>query len=161
MIVVSDTGPLIALAKVDQLGILPALFGEVCIPLAVHRELFVKQGPESIRLEQAQESFLRLVPSSPVSPEVAKATARLDPGERQAVALAFDQRALLLIDDQMGRRVARTLGLIVTGTADVLIRAKEAGHLHVVGPVLTEMRDRGYWLSDEILAVAARLAEET
>ena len=42
MIVVSDTGPLIALAKVDQLSLLEKMFGEVHIPPAVHRELLVK-----------------------------------------------------------------------------------------------------------------------
>lgn len=160
MIVISDTGPLIALAKVDQLDVLPGLFGEVWIPLAVHRELFVKLGPESNRLEDALQSFLKLAPTPTMSPDVAKATVRLHPGEREAIALAFEHQALLLADDQMGRSAARRLGLAVTGVVGVLLQAKEVGLVHSVRPILVEMRHRGYWLSDEILGVAARLAGE-
>jgi predicted nucleic acid-binding protein len=39
MMVVSNTGPLIALAKIDRLALQEQLFGQVLIPLAVHREL--------------------------------------------------------------------------------------------------------------------------
>ena len=53
MIVVSDAGPLIALAKVDRLNVLQELSDEVYAPLAVHRELFAKPGSESSRLEDA------------------------------------------------------------------------------------------------------------
>ncbi len=53
MIVVSNTGPLIALAKANQLVLLKQLFGQVLIPPAVHRELLAKSGPESARLDKA------------------------------------------------------------------------------------------------------------
>lgn len=52
MTVVSDTGPLVALAKVGQLNLLRAIFWEVHIPPAVHRELLAKYGPEAARLER-------------------------------------------------------------------------------------------------------------
>jgi predicted nucleic acid-binding protein len=84
MIVVSDAGPLIALAKVDRLNVLQELFDEICIPLAVHRELFAKLGLESSRLEDALQDFVQVAPSPTVSPAVAKATSRLHPGEREA-----------------------------------------------------------------------------
>ena len=161
MIVVSDAGPLIALAKVDRLNVLHELFDEVCIPLAVHRELFAKLGPESIRLEDALQSFLQVAPSPTISSAVARATSRLHPGEREAIALAVERKALLIADDQMGRSAARRLGLAVTGVVGVLLRAKEAGLLETVRPVLVEMRQRGYWLSDEILNLAASLAGES
>jgi predicted nucleic acid-binding protein len=47
MSVVCDTGPLIALTKVDRLDLLEQLFGTVEIPPAVHRELLAKVGPEA------------------------------------------------------------------------------------------------------------------
>jgi predicted nucleic acid-binding protein len=159
--VVSDTGPLIALAKVDHLHLLQALFHEVRIPLAVHRELVAKSGPESARLESALQGFLKLAPVSTLPSAVELATSRLHPGEREAIALACEQDALLLIDDHLGRAAARLLGLRVTGVVGVLIQAKKAKLLLVVGPLLIEMRQRGYWLSDEVLDVAAQLAGET
>ena len=53
MTVVSDTGPLIALAKVDRLSLLEDLFGQIHIPPIVHRELLAKSGPEAARLDDA------------------------------------------------------------------------------------------------------------
>lgn len=161
MTVVSDTGPLVALAKVGQLNLLRAIFREVHIPPAVHRELLAKYGPEAARLESALQSFLKVAPSPILPPAVATATVRLHPGEQEAVALAYEQDALLLIDDHLGRTAARQLGLTVTGVIGVLVRAKEVGLLPLVGPLLGEMRQHGYWLSDEILNVAIRLAGES
>jgi predicted nucleic acid-binding protein len=159
--VVSDTGPLVALAKVNQLALLEAMFHEVHIPAAVHHELLAKPGPESARLESALEGFLKLVPSPTLPAAVEMATARLHPGEREALALAYQQDALLLIDDHLGRTAARLLGLKVTGVIGVFVQAKQARLLPSVSPLLTEMRQRGYWLSDEILDVAARWAGES
>jgi predicted nucleic acid-binding protein len=157
---ISDTGPLVALAKVDQLALLEAMFHEVLIPPAVHRELLAKPGSESARLESALQGFLKLVPTPTLPSAVEMTISRLHPGEREALALAYEQDALLLIDDHLGRTAARRLGLKVTGVIGVLLQAKKAGLLTAVGPLLLKMRQRGYWLSDEILDVAARLAGE-
>ncbi len=58
MSIVSNTGPLIALAKANRLELLPALYGTVHIPPAVHRELLAKTGVEAARLDQALASWL-------------------------------------------------------------------------------------------------------
>lgn len=84
----------------------------------------------------------------------------LGEGEQEAIALAVQLHALLVIDDYAARQVARSLGLAVTGTAGVLIEAKARGILPAVLPVLEAMRSNGYWLSDALLAAAARLAGE-
>ncbi len=60
----------------------------------------------------------------------------------------------------LGTRCRCRLGLEVTGLAGVLVRAKETKLIPAVRPVLEEIRQRGYWLSDEILDVAAKLAGE-
>jgi predicted nucleic acid-binding protein len=160
MIVVSDTGPLIALAKVDQLALLRETFGEVLIPPTVQRELFAKRGAESGRLDTALLSFLRVVPVNAVSPEVESATLRLDLGEQHAIALAYEHGALLVIDDRLGRAAARRLGLAISGVVGVLLQAKQMGLIPNVGAPLEEIRRRGYWLSDQVLSAATRLAGE-
>ena len=60
MSVVSNTGPLIALAKIDRLALLQQLFGEVFIPPVVHRELLGKAGAEANRLDQALATFVHV-----------------------------------------------------------------------------------------------------
>jgi hypothetical protein len=66
----------------------------------------------------------------------------------------------VIIDERLGRAAARRLGLEVTGLAGVLVRAKETKLLPAVRPILEEIRRRGYWLSDELLDEAAKLAGE-
>jgi predicted nucleic acid-binding protein len=160
MIVVSDTGPLIALAKADRLHILERLFGQVKIPPAVHRELLAGRWPEAARLDEALSRFIQVVQLSPFPSKVQTETLRLDPGERQAIALAYELGALIVVDDRLGRAAARRLDLPVTGTVGVLIQAKEAGLIPAVCPLLEEIRQRGYWLSEALLETAARLAKE-
>ena len=55
--VVSNTGPLLALAKADRLTVIEAMYGVVQIPPAVHRELLAKTGPEAQCLDDAFASF--------------------------------------------------------------------------------------------------------
>lgn len=57
--VVSDTGLLIALAKVDRLDLLADLFGNVSIPPAARREIPAKPVPEILRLDAALADFIR------------------------------------------------------------------------------------------------------
>ena len=160
MTAVSNTGPLIALAKVDKLSLLEKLFGRVFIPPAVHRELLAKSGPESARLDDALISFVEVAPIPSLTHEVKTATMRLDSGEQQAVGLAYERKVILIIDERLGRTAARRLGLTITGVIGVLIRAKEAELIQAVCPLLNEARQQGYWLSDEALNVAAKLAGE-
>ena len=74
--------------------------------------------------------------------------------------MAYERDALLVIDDSLGRAAARRLRLAVTGVVGVLVRAKREGLVPNVRSLLEEMRARNYWLSDELLAVATRLAGE-
>jgi len=160
MTVVSDTGPLIALAKANQLHLLEQLFVQVLIPPAVHREVLAKSGPEAARLDAALDRFVTIVRVPELPPEVKVITSRLGDGEKQAIALAFVRGSPLVIDDRLGRLAARHLHLSTTGTVGILIRAKETALIPAVLPVLTEIRQQGYWLSDDLIAVAAALAGE-
>jgi uncharacterized protein len=152
--IVSDTGPLVALAKVDALPLLAPLFTEVLIPTAVHGELMAKSGPEAARLQAALGNFIRVAPVPAIPPEIQAATLNLGPGEREAMALAQNTAALLLIDERAGRRVARQLGLKIAGTVQVLLEAKRAGLIPEVKPLLLGMRSAGYYLSDSLLRTA-------
>jgi predicted nucleic acid-binding protein len=157
---VSNTGPLIALAKVDLLPMLRSLFGRVRVPPAVQRELLAGTGDDVTRLQLAFADFLDVEPPPAPAQEVSDAVRHLGAGEQEAVRLALHLRALLLIDDHAARSVAKGTGLAITGTAGVLIQAKAAGLVPAVSPVLIEMRAKGYWLSDGLLDAAARMAGE-
>lgn len=161
MTAVSNTGPIVALAKADQLSLLRIFYGEVLIPPAVHRELLAKVGPEAQRIDDGLAGFLRITPISPPSEELGRLTSALGAGEQQAIGLALEVRGVLVIDDRAGRKVAGRLGIATTGAIGVLLRAKQEGHLPMVGPVLEGIRRQGYWLSDAVVETARRLAGES
>ncbi|MCP4403667.1 MAG: hypothetical protein GY801_40975 [bacterium] len=50
-------------------------------------------------------------------------SAKLDLGEQEAIALAISHSALLLMDEERGREIARQHGLTVKGTLGILIEA--------------------------------------
>ena len=161
MTVVTNTGPLIALAKINQLRLLKGLFTSVSIPPAVQRELLAKTGPEASRLDEALNQYIIVTEEPDLPAEVMIESAQLGVGEQQAIALAYEKHSLLIIDERAGREAARRLGMSITGSIGVLISAKEKNLISAVGPLLKEIRDQGYWLSDELLAVAIQLAGES
>jgi predicted nucleic acid-binding protein len=64
------------------------------------------------------------------------------------------------MDDHAGRRAARKLGVSVTGLLGLVLLAKEKGLVNRVVPVIEELREAGYWISDEVAEVARKLAGE-
>jgi predicted nucleic acid-binding protein len=162
MRIVSNTGPIIGLAKIGMIGLLKALASEVLIPPFVHKEVFGKTGVETTHIEHALRDFIKVAPVSLSDPSMEKVLSELDEGEKEAVALASElgEGVLLLIDDHAGRQAARKLGVAVTGLIGLLLLAKENDLVERVSPLLNELRKAGYWLSDEIVAIAKRLARE-
>jgi len=131
VIVVADTSAISNLLAVGHEGILEVLFGEVMVPTAVEREL--------LEWHQALPVFVSVL--APGDSElIVKLSLVLDPGETEAIALAVEIGAdLLLIDERKGRREAKRLGLKTTGLLGVLLEAKKAGLLNALLPVLDEL----------------------
>ena len=124
MTIITNTGPLIALAKIDKLTLLQQLFESVSIPPAVQRELLAKSGPEADRLDAALHQFINVATKPDLPAEIRVVTDHLDDGERQAIALAYAEKTALVIDERLGRSAARQLGITVTGSVGLLIEAK-------------------------------------
>jgi predicted nucleic acid-binding protein len=125
-IIISDASPLHYLVLISEAEILPALYGEVLIPQSVAEELQRTKAPAAVSTWISRApTWLNIVPhrtgivSNP-------ALAGLGQGEREAIELALDRHAdLILMDDREGVEEARRFGLTVTGTLGVLERAAE------------------------------------
>lgn len=118
-VAVADTGPLNYLALTGMVGILPELFGSVCIPEAVGRELSHPQTPGPVREWLAAAPVWLVIHNDS---DVIDPTLRaLDLGEREAVLLALKIKAdLILMDDRAGVVAARSRAFAVTGTLGLL-----------------------------------------
>ena len=161
MIVVADTSVLLNLCRVGQGGLFQQLFQEVVIPpeVAVEFERLAKSSTRfaGLRLPAGvrQQAPTRKSPIVRAAPE-------LDPGESAALSLAVEIHAdAVLIDERRGHEVAKQLGLRTIGILGILLRAKSAGHLRAVGPVIDALqRDAGFWLAPSLRKHVLELAGE-
>lgn len=136
MIVVADTSPLNYLIQISCEDLLPQLYGRIVVPSAVMQELGDSGAPTIVRAWMLHvPSWIDVCPIAS-SPDVA--LAYLDLGEREAIQLAQEQHAdLLLIDERKGRLEAKRRGLITTGTLGVLLTA---GELELIDPKVAYSR---------------------
>jgi len=145
--VVSNSSPIIHLAKIDQLDLLPDFFGELFIPPAVYAECITdgKGRPEVATIKQA--SWLRVIQVANQN-LVKLLNAEVDRGEAEAIALALEtQASLILLDDADAREKARLYPLKMTGILGILLRAKKSGKIASSSEKLDALRDTGFWLS--------------
>jgi len=150
MIVVSDASVLILLAKASQLTLLRALYGHVLLPRQVYDDVVIKGAGRVGAMEVQAADWLetRQVANVVLVKELER---NIDPGEAEAIALALEVRAdLLLIDERRGRAIAASYGLNMTGVAGLLVEAKHSGLLPVVKPTLDLLIHSGYRLSDHL-----------
>ena len=106
MIVIADTTPLNYLVLIGHQEVLGRMFGQVLIPPAVYTELQAEQTPAPVK------EWLRTMPAwlevRPAQLPADSALLRLDAGEREAILLAQETNAdLLLLDERAGRREAK------------------------------------------------------
>ncbi len=138
MIVISDTSAITYLAAIHHLQLLPQLYHQVTIPEAVYRELADIEPPVPGTLEVQGAAWLavRAVVNRAVV-EHLQYELRLDPGESEAIALAIELNAdLLLIDERRGRSAADRLGVKITGLLGILVEAKRKNLVVAVKPLM-------------------------
>ena len=161
-VVVADAGPLIGLGRIDHLTVLQQLYGELLIPERVRDELHLssnRPGAQRI-LEAIQAGWIRCIPIHNRT-QVTLLGRIIDAGEAEAIQLAIEQHAdLLLIDDLNGRKAAKRRGVPITGTGGMLVAAKRAGFLKAVAPVLDALLQAGYRLSPALCQQLLMLAGE-
>jgi uncharacterized protein len=154
MPVVSNTSPILNLAIVDRLILLYRQFGEVLIPGAVLEEL--KTGEERPGSQALREAIsagwlqVREVRNDAIA-QLLKQT--LDRGEAEAIALAMELKAdWTLLDEREGRKIAKSLGLKVTGILGILLRAKQAGELEELQPAIGDLINKaGFRIAPDLL----------
>jgi uncharacterized protein len=162
VLVVADTSVMLNLCRVSHEHLLPALFNEVQIPSAVRTEFdrLTQNHPRFRGL--VLPAWVKVVAVICVPPEIQRCP-DLDAGETEALALALQIHAdAVLIDEAAARRAALQLRLPFIGVAGILLRAKSAGLIPAVRPVLDQLRsEASFWLTSVFEAHVLRLAGET
>jgi hypothetical protein len=85
---------------------------------------------------------------------------RLNAGEMEAIALAAELNATILIDEYEGRKEAARIGIEHFGSLRILKEAKERGVIQKIRPVLDKLIASGTYLSDALYQEFLRLSGE-
>ena len=140
MIVFSNTTPIIALASIGRLDLMPRLFGQVHVVNDVIDECAVGGAIPVPRLRTLE--WVIEVVSTPVANPLM--LLELDRGEKHTLDMALKAKAdRVVIDEKLGRALAEYLGLSVTGTLGILLKAKQTGWISSFREAVTGMQARG------------------
>ena len=148
-IIVADAGPLIALARIFGLSLLPELFRQALVTQTVLAECLARPDrPEVPAIAAALDNgWLVLVPDDMTNDR----NWGLDAGEATTIQIALGRGAGLLMDDRAGRRVAHRLGLPVIGILGLLVLAKRKGLLPTIRPSIEQLLTSGYYLAGRVI----------
>lgn len=108
MIIVSDTSPICYLLLINQIDILQILYDSITIPQTVADELSASESLPVVKNWITQPpNWLQIQPIQTAQGIEGK----LDPGEREAILLAEELKAdLVVLDDKAARRIALERG---------------------------------------------------
>ncbi len=148
-VTVSNSSCLIALDLISRLDLLRDLYGLVLVPGAVSYE-FGGGLPQWISVQPVQNQGMTRT-----------LQLRLGAGESEAIVLASETSAArLILDDKKARRIAQQLGVPVTGTLALLLRAKRQGLIPHLREVLDDLAAASFRISDALVRDALWIAGE-
>jgi predicted nucleic acid-binding protein len=146
-VIVSDASPLIVLLKTSKLSILKELFQKLLVPTAVWEEITAKEHEKSI-FDKIGWIETRSVRNTEMAVLLEKLIGR---GEAEAIVLAKELKATLLMDDAKARKYAKLLNVEVIGTLGLLKLAKNHGLISSVGETVNDMLAEGYYIGDRLI----------
>ena len=136
-LIISDTSCLIALTNLNLLDILRNLYKTVLVTPEVVGE-YGETLPDWISVKPVNDTK-----------KITAFSKYIDLGESSAIALATEMdEALLIVDDLEARQFALNLGLKITGTLGVLIRAYKQGIITDLAAVISRLKENGFHLPE-------------
>jgi predicted nucleic acid-binding protein len=147
--IIADTSCLIVLTKISELDLLKRIYGEVVVTTAISSE-YGQQLPEWVEIADPQDHYRQQI-----------LELQLDSGEASAIALAMETSdSTIILDDYKARRVAQQLGLRITGTIGVIVRAKLQGLIPSIKPLIDKIKTTDFRVSEMLEMQALREAGE-
>ncbi len=161
-IIVADASPLIVLARINHLFLLESLFKDIYISSDVANECFLDNSrPGAKIIHHAVENKKIKIYTAKVPETVIDLPPLLGVGERTAINLACHLKAMLLIDDLWGRKIAKKNDITILGTAGLLLLAKNYKVISKIKPLLKKLDDCNFRLSKNLTNKILVLANET
>lgn len=147
--VIADTSCLIILTKIDELDLLFKLYGNILTTAEVAKE-FNEPLPAWITINEVADKHVQQV-----------LELQVDLGEASAIALALEtEDCTIILDDIKARKLANKLGLKITGTVGIIVKAKLNGLIPSIKPYIEKIRKTNFHLSTDIELQALKIAGE-
>ncbi len=163
--IVSNSTPLICLARLNRLHLLKEFFVEVCIPEEVYREVVTRgkeeKCPDAILVEEAVKEGWVIVKKAVEMKRLEEYG--IDKGEVEAISLALNLKCSeILVDQSHARFVAEVMGLVPKGTIFVLLKALRNGIFNFDDYLkdLETLVKTGFRMSDDVYIEAVRLGKK-
>jgi len=154
-LIIADSSPLIGLARIGLLAVLPRLAKRVVVPQAVLAEVTSAREDAPGAAEVAAQSWIEVRQADPAA--VAPLLILVGRGEAEAIALAQRELdAVLLMDDLRARKLAERLGLRRMGTVALLAQAKKQGLIPQLKPALDALVASGLFIRQQLIDAALR-----
>lgn len=157
---VINSTPIISLHAINKLDILCDMYHKIYIPKAVFDEVCIDGN---ITICKEKLLLLPCLSIEEIKNEVAKKYFKtsLHKGEVETMILADELKAnLCILDDRVARNYAKALGLRVTGTLGILLKAKEKKLIDKVTPYMDMLISQEIYISTELYKSIQRLSGE-
>jgi len=148
-IIISDTSCFIILSKIGEMDLLEKVYGQVITT----EEIAIEYGetlPVWVEVVSVKDKMRQQLLEF-----------QIDKGESSAIALALEiPESTIILDDFKARKVAKQLGLTITGTLGVIIKAKLLGKIESIKPILEKIKETNFRISTDIENQALKEANE-
>jgi predicted nucleic acid-binding protein len=157
--IVSNSSPLIAFARAQELELLHKTLKEIVIPEAVYQEVVVKGRGKPGAEEVSKARWIRVQLVSDRN-RVQNLPKQLELGEAEAIILAEELRAALILDDPRGRAEAKKRDVKLLSSLNILLEAKTRGIIPSVKESLDKLIASGFRLSKTLYTQVLQVAGE-
>ena len=160
--VVSNSSPLIWLAKIGRLKILRGLFGEIVIPMRVYEESALrKRSADAVLIGRAvEEGWIKVSEERMEEADTLAGVSGIHLGEAEAILLAQKLDTELILDEREASATAQMFGVRPIGTIAVLLLAlaKDRLTLQEFRECLDGLLASGFWLTVDVYNEALEAA---
>jgi len=147
--IISDTSCFIVLSNIGELNLLKSLYGQIITTIEIANE-FGEEMPDWVTIIEVNDKYRQQLLEM-----------QIDKGESSAIALALETPdSTIILDDFKARKIAEHLGLKITGTIGVIVKAKLNGIIPSIKPILSKIRTTDFRLTAELEILALKEAGE-
>ncbi len=164
-LIVTDAGPLIALAVGGVLPLCITMLGGLIVPEAVLLECTADiSAPGAAILQNLSNAGkFEIILATSLTPLDAAYAQGLGGGEVAVLSYvnkAAQHALLVLVDERRARRVAARLGVAVVGSGTLVAQLKRQGLIENVKPVLSSWKQHGYFVPEPVVRDILSMAAE-